>query len=69
MNSKTKILSIAIVLTIFAQTYGQNKVGTTSFQFLKVMPGTRTTALGESTVSMIDGIESLFSNPAGILSI
>lgn len=44
----------------------QNKVGTTSFQFLKVNPGARTTAMGLSTVSLQSGAEALFTNPAGM---
>jgi len=71
MNGIIKILLILTILTFLGsgQLFGQNKVGTTSFQFLKVEPGTRAAALGQSTVSIIDGAESLFSNPAGISTI
>jgi hypothetical protein len=71
MNRKIKILSIKTVLLLFFAVIvnAQNKVGTTSFQFLKVMPGTRTTALGQSVVSFVNGAESMFSNPAGIAEI
>jgi len=71
MNEKIKILMIIIVLMLLGpmHSFGQNKVGTTSFQFLKVVPGTRDAALGQSTVSIIDGAESLFSNPAGMAEI
>lgn len=71
MNGKMKILSITTVLLLFFAVIAnaQNKVGTTSFQFLKVMPGTRSAALGESVVSFADGAEALFSNPAGIVHV
>lgn len=71
MNGKIKILSITAVLLLFSTVLlnAQNKVGTTSFQFLKVLPGTRAAALGQSVVSFVDGAESLFSNPAGIAEV
>ena len=49
-----------LMLIRSGQLFGQNKVGTTSFQFLKVEPGTRAAALGQSTVSIIEGAEVAF---------
>ena len=42
------------------------KVGTTSFQFLKVMPSARATGMGDAYGALADGAEALFWNPAGV---
>jgi hypothetical protein len=63
-----KYLSVVVLWLYFGSTLAiaQNKVGTTSFQFLKVNPGTRATAMGLATISLNDGAEALFINPAGM---
>ena len=63
-----KYLSVIVLCFYLGSTVliAQNKVGTTSFQFLKVNPGARTTAMGLSTVSLNNKAEALFSNPAGM---
>ncbi|MDD5582502.1 MAG: PorV/PorQ family protein [Candidatus Marinimicrobia bacterium] len=43
------------------------KVGVTSFQFLKVMPDARSAAMGDATSSLNLGIHSVFSNPANLV--
>ncbi len=53
-------------LSAFAQGQGIDKVGTTSFQFLKIMPDARSTALGEAFTSVVNTSESVFWNPAGL---
>jgi hypothetical protein len=55
-----------ILLLGVAAGYAQ-KVGTSSFQFLKVMPGARATALGDAYVTMASGADALFWNPAGLV--
>jgi hypothetical protein len=42
------------------------KVGTSSLQFLKVMPTARATALGDAFVTLAGGADALFWNPAGL---
>lgn len=42
------------------------KVGSTSMQFLKVMPSARATALGEAYAVWATGAEAIFWNPAGL---
>lgn len=42
------------------------KVGSTSMQFLKVMPSARATALGEAYSVWASGAEAVFWNPAGL---
>lgn len=45
------------------------KVGSTSMQFLKVMPCARATALGEAYTVWATGAEAMFWNPAGLASV
>ncbi len=63
-----KYLSVIVLCFYFGSSpaIAQNKVGTTSFQFLKVNPGARATAMGLSTISLHSGAEALFTNPAGM---
>lgn len=56
-------------LSVFAQGEGIDKVGTTSFQFLKVMPDARSTALGEAFTSVVNTSEAVFWNPAALTRI
>lgn len=44
------------------------KVGTTSLQFLKVMPTARATAMGDAYVAMAGGADAPFWNPAAMTS-
>jgi len=58
-----------LLLTVFfGQLYAQ-KVGTTSLQFLKVMPTARATAMGDAFVSLASGADAAFWNPAGLARI
>ncbi len=45
--------------------YGQ-KVGTSSLQFLKVMPTARATAMGDAYSTLAQGSDAVFWNPSGI---
>ena len=45
------------------------KVGSTSMQFLKVMPCARATAMGEAYSVLATGAEAIFWNPAGMASL
>ncbi|OQY29724.1 MAG: hypothetical protein B6244_02745 [Candidatus Cloacimonetes bacterium 4572_55] len=45
---------------------GENKVATTSGQFLKIGVGARAAALGESFVALADDPSTLYWNPSGI---
>jgi hypothetical protein len=59
-----KLLIPLIILTVssaFAQ-----KVGTTSMQFLEVMPCARGTALGDAYTVWAHGAEAVFWNPSGL---
>jgi hypothetical protein len=63
------ILIIAVSSNGFSQGEGIHKVGTTSFQFLKVMPDARSAAMGEAFSAAANNSEAIFSNPAAIAKV
>lgn len=63
---KSKIIIIITLLVSFVITSRAQKVGSTSMQFLKVMPGARGTALGDAYTVWATGAEAIFWNPAGL---
>src|SRR5574341_1441919 len=67
LKTKTQFLVLVIVAGILcaSASYAQ-KVGSTSMQFLKVMPSARATALGEAYAVWATGAEAFFWNPAGL---
>ena len=69
MSLLKKIFIFIIIIFLFspAVSYAQ-KVGSTSMQFLKVMPCARATALGEAYAVWATGAEAVFWNPAGLAS-
>lgn len=60
------ILSTILLALVLS---AQKKVGTTSMQFLKVMPSARITAMGDASSAFVDGVDAVFWNPAGLTSI
>jgi|GEM_PF-19811 len=56
---------IAVLYTMSASALNSN-VGTTSANFLKIAPGARAAALGESYVAVADDSSALYWNPAGL---
>lgn len=65
---KTTVRSVCTLFMLFAiaQQVFPQKVGTTSMQFLKVMPCARATALGEAYSVWASGAEAVFWNPSGV---
>lgn len=65
---KTKILLLAMITFLSLNTllYSFDKVGTTSFQFLKVMMSARASALGGAFGSIVNNSDAVFWNPAGL---
>jgi len=47
----------------------QTKTGTTLAQFLKIEPGARAAGMGNAGVSLYDGIQSVYYNPAALGSL
>lgn len=70
MNFKLTCLLLLLIVrlntSLYAQGQGIDKVGTTSFQFLKVTPDARSTALGEAYTSVVNTSEAVFWNPAAL---
>ncbi len=61
------IILVLICAVVASPLYAFKKVGVTSFQFLKVMPGARSTALGEAYSSLAVGADAMFWNPAMLI--
>jgi len=60
---------MVLILSLFPVSFAKqidNKVGTTSFQFLKIGVGARGNALGGANISTPSGPYSMYWNPAGI---
>jgi hypothetical protein len=67
MKTYKKIfLLLAAISMMTAGAFAQQKAGTTSMQFLKVMPCARATALGDAYSAVASGAEAIFWNPAGL---
>src|SRR3990172_1912843 len=65
MTRKT-IIAIAALSFAFPGSMLAQKVGTSSLQFLKVMPTARATAMGDAYSTLAQGSDAVFWNPAGI---
>jgi hypothetical protein len=64
-NFKIILWSIGMTFLLTSMSVAQ-KVGSTSMQFLHVMPCARATALGDAYVVTASGAEAVFWNPAGL---
>ena len=64
--SRLALAALVCAPLLAAPPASAQKVGTTSFQFLKVMPTARATAMGDAYASLASGSEALFWNPAGV---
>ena len=66
-NTDKKIFAIVLLMfSLNINTHAFEKVGTTSFQFLKVYPGARACAMSGAFSTVADNSESVFWNPAGL---
>jgi hypothetical protein len=63
-KQRTIILALVLFGACAFHTAKAQKVGTSSLQFLKVMPTARATAIGEAYVAVGSGIDGIFWNPA-----
>jgi len=66
MNHTYRVLITALFLTICIGRLSAQQVGTSSLQFLKIMPTARATAMGDAFVSLASGADATFWNPAGL---
>lgn len=65
MKKNLKFFALLSMALLGSSVYGQ-KVGTTSLQFLKVMPTARATAMGDAFATLSSGADAVFWNPAGL---
>jgi long-subunit fatty acid transport protein len=66
MKHAIRTIGTVLFLTVFIGQVEAQKVGTSSLQFLKVMPTARGTAMGDAFVSLATGADATFWNPAGL---
>lgn len=71
MNQMTKSIIIIGLSILFLgnKAYSFEKVGTTSFQFLKVMTNARHSAMAEASSAVVNTSASVFFNPAGLTTV
>ena len=69
MHMMKKFCRMLFAMFLFVSTALSQKVGSTSMQFLEVMPVARGTALGEAYSVWASGAEAVFWNPSGLASI
>lgn len=68
MKTRLFVVILAAGMLGSADSFAQ-KVGSTSMQFLKVMPSARATGLGEAYTVWATGAEAIFWNPAGLATL
>lgn len=66
MKPKRHLIIIVLLGLWIVQSTAQ-KVGTSSLQFLKVMPTARATAMGEAFSTLATGADAVFWNPSGVV--
>jgi len=66
MKNITSYLLPFFAILLFSSTALSQKVGSSSMQFLKVMPCARATAMGDAYSVLASGAEAVFWNPAGV---
>lgn len=64
-NYKIFLMPIVAMAVLSSAAFSQ-KVGSTSMQFLKVMPVARATAMGDAYSVLASGADAVFWNPAGV---
>ena len=71
MNTRfiSTVCALVLVLCIPAKPLFAQKVGTSSLQFLKVMPTARATAMGEAFAAVAWGVDGVFWNPAAVAGV
>ncbi len=60
------VICVAWGAWFFPSSMLAQKVGSTSMQFLKVMPSARATAMGDAFTVLASGAEAVFWNPSGL---
>jgi hypothetical protein len=66
MNNLMSRIFIVTAILVWSHPAEAQKVGSSSMQFLKVMPCARATAMGDAYSVLASGAEAVFWNPAGV---
>ncbi len=66
MKKSTMYLLPLLAIALFSHEASSQKVGSTSMQFLKVMPVARATAMGDAYSVLASGADAVFWNPGGV---
>jgi hypothetical protein len=66
MKNIRTVLLLGLVVALISSVAVCQKVGSTSMQFLKVMPSARATAMGDAYSVWATGAEAVFWNPGGL---
>ncbi len=66
MKISIRYLLLLILIVIAGPAAVAQKVGTTSMQFLEVMPCARGTAMGDAYTVLAEGAEAVYWNPSGL---
>jgi hypothetical protein len=70
MRRSSTVLGALLALSLGnGPALAQTKAGTTIAQFLKIEPGARAAGMGNAGVSLYDGIQSVYYNPAALGSL
>lgn len=69
MTNSRRTLLLLVATLIAGQSLHAQKVGTTSMQFLKVIPSARGTGVGEAYSVWAEGADALFWNPGGLAAV
>ena len=68
MKSRRSLWSIlALLLFLPGLVFGQAKVGTSTFQFLKIGPSARAVGMGESFIGVSNDASALYYNPGAMI--
>jgi len=68
-NNKSIMVIAFIMFLISVNSFAFEKVGTTSFQFLKVMTDARSTGMGEAYSAVTNSSQAVFWNPAALAKV
>jgi hypothetical protein len=66
LDMKIKLLTFLITTFLISYGWTADKVGTTSFQFLKIKPDARSAAMGNAFVSVANSANAVFWNPGAL---
>ena len=69
MRPPGRLIASMLLVMVWSGHLHAQKVGTSSLQFLKVMPTARATAMGDAYVSLASGADAVYWNAAGLTTL